>query len=134
MTGAGAAECGSVEWVRRFSSTATQHSQPTEPAIDVRRAADRFHTEIGWLDSYHSFSFSNHYDPNNVGHGQLIVNNDDVVRAGTGFGTHPHRDMEIVTWVLSGELSTATQKATTGSSIRGSRSACRPAAASATPR
>ena len=84
--------------------TATQHSQPTEPAIDVRRAADRFHTEIGWLDSYHSFSFSNHYDPNNVGHGQLIVNNDDVVRAGSGFGTHPHRDMEIVTWVLSGEL------------------------------
>ncbi|HEY1738859.1 MAG TPA: pirin family protein [Acidimicrobiia bacterium] len=84
--------------------TATQQSQPTEPAIDVRRAADRFHTAIGWLDSYHSFSFSNHYDPDNVGHGQLIVNNDDVVQAGTGFGTHPHRDMEIVTWVLSGEL------------------------------
>src|SRR4051795_3715378 len=76
----------------------------TQPTIDVRRAADRFHTEIGWLDSPHSFSFSNHYDPDNVGHGLLIVNNDDTVRAGTGFGTHPHRDMEIVTWVLSGEL------------------------------
>src|SRR4051794_28760820 len=76
----------------------------TQPRIDIRRAADRFHTDIGWLDSHHSFSFSNHYDPDNVGHGLLIVNNDDTVEAGTGFGTHPHRDMEIVTWVLSGEL------------------------------
>ncbi len=76
----------------------------TPQAIDVRRAADRFHTDIGWLDSHHSFSFSNHYDPTNIGHGLLLVNNDDTVRAGTGFGTHPHQDMEIVTWVLSGEL------------------------------
>ncbi len=76
----------------------------TSPTVDVRRAADRFHTDIGWLDSYHSFSFSSHYDPDNVGHGLLIVSNDDTVRAGTGFGTHAHHDMEIVTWVLSGEL------------------------------
>ncbi len=76
----------------------------TQPTIDVRRAADRFHTDLGWLDSHHSFSFSNHYDPDNVGHGLLLVSNDDTVRAGTGFGTHPHRDMEIITWVLSGEL------------------------------
>jgi hypothetical protein len=76
----------------------------TTPTIDVRRAADRFHTSIGWLESHHSFSFADHYDPANVGHGLLIVHNDDIVRAGTGFGTHPHRDMEIVTWVLSGEL------------------------------
>ena len=69
----------------------------TQPTIDIRRAADRFHTDIGWLDSYHSFSFSSHYDPDNVGHGLLIVSNDDKVQAGTGFGTHPHRDMEIVT-------------------------------------
>ena len=72
--------------------------------IDVRRAADRFHTDLGWLDSWHSFSFGNHYDPANVGHGLLIVSNDDTVRAGGGFGTHGHADMEIVTWVLTGEL------------------------------
>jgi redox-sensitive bicupin YhaK (pirin superfamily) len=72
--------------------------------VDVRRAASRFVTGAGWLDSRHSFSFGPHYDAANVGHGLLLVSNDDVVRAGTGFPTHPHRDMEIVTWVLSGEL------------------------------
>ena len=74
------------------------------PAVDVRRAADRFTTRTGWLDSSHSFSFGHHYDPANVGHGLLLVNNDDVVDPGTGFDTHPHRDMEIVTWVLRGSL------------------------------
>jgi quercetin 2,3-dioxygenase len=74
------------------------------PTIDVRRAADRFATRLDWLDSHHSFSFSRHYDPANTHHGLLLVNNDDVVRAGTGFSTHPHQDMEIVTWVLDGEL------------------------------
>ncbi len=72
--------------------------------MDIRRGADRFHTQAGWLDSHHSFSFGHHYDPSNVGHGLLLVSNDDVVRPGTGFMTHPHRDMEIVTWVLDGEL------------------------------
>lgn len=72
--------------------------------IDVRRAGSRFHTDIGWLDSWHSFSFGQHHDPKNVGHGLLIVANDDVVAPGGGFGTHGHRDMEIVTWVLDGEL------------------------------
>lgn len=72
--------------------------------IDIRRADSRPHTDIGWLDSRHSFSFGHHYDPANVGHGLLLVSNDDRVAAGTGFSTHPHRDMEIVTWVLSGEL------------------------------
>ena len=70
----------------------------------VHRAQDRFHTRIDWLDSWHSFSFGHHYDPANVGHGLLLVSNDDRVAGGTGFSTHPHRDMEIVTWVLSGEL------------------------------
>jgi hypothetical protein len=74
------------------------------PAVDVRRAHERFRTRIGWLDSYHSFSFSTHYDPANTHHGLLLVSNDDTVRAGTGFRTHPHQDMEIVTWVLEGEL------------------------------
>lgn len=76
----------------------------TSTSIDVRRAGDRFHTRLPWLDSHHSFSFSRHYDPANTGHGLLLVNNDDIVRAGTGFSTHPHQDMEIVTWVLAGEL------------------------------
>ena len=76
----------------------------TPTTIDVRRAGDRFHTQLPWLDSHHSFSFSRHYDPANTHFGLLLVNNDDIVRAGTGFSTHPHQDMEIVTWVLSGEL------------------------------
>jgi redox-sensitive bicupin YhaK (pirin superfamily) len=72
--------------------------------IDVRRADERPHTRIGWLDSHHSFSFGRHYDPANTHHGLLLVSNDDRVAPGTGFETHPHQDMEIVTWVLSGEL------------------------------
>src|SRR3954467_7035112 len=74
------------------------------PTVDVRRAADRFKSSFGWLDSKHSFSFGHHYDRANTHHGLLLVNNDDVVDAGTGFETHPHRDMEIVTWVLQGSL------------------------------
>jgi redox-sensitive bicupin YhaK (pirin superfamily) len=74
------------------------------PHIDVRRSAERFTSDFGWLDSKHSFSFGHHYDPANTGHGLLLVNNDDVVDAGTGFETHPHRDMEIVTWVMQGSL------------------------------
>ena len=76
----------------------------TLTTIDVRRADERFHTRLPWLESHHSFSFSRHHDPANTGHGLLLVNNDDIVRAGTGFSTHPHQDMEIVTWVLAGEL------------------------------
>ncbi|HEY5148534.1 MAG TPA: pirin family protein [Mycobacterium sp.] len=72
--------------------------------VDIRRAADRAATKIDWLDSKHSFSFSHHYDPANTHHGLLLVNNDDIVKPGTGFDTHPHRDMEIVTWVLRGSL------------------------------
>ena len=74
------------------------------PTVDVRRADDRARTGIAWLDSRHSFSFGRHYDPANTSHGLLLVNNDDRVKAGTGFETHPHRDMEIVTWVLDGSL------------------------------
>jgi quercetin 2,3-dioxygenase len=72
--------------------------------IDVRRADTRPHTKIGWLDSRHSFSFGQHHDPDNIHHGLLLVSNDDRVAPGTGFRTHPHQDMEIVTWVLSGRL------------------------------
>jgi redox-sensitive bicupin YhaK (pirin superfamily) len=76
-----------------------------ESLIDVRRASDRFVTDsIPWLDSKHSFSFGPHYDPDNTHHGLLLVSNDDIIRPGFGFDTHPHRDMEIITWVLSGEV------------------------------
>jgi quercetin 2,3-dioxygenase len=74
------------------------------PAVDIRRAGTRFRTTLDWLDSRHSFSFGQHYDPADTHFGLLLVSNDDRVRAGTGFGTHGHRDMEIVTWVLSGRL------------------------------
>jgi quercetin 2,3-dioxygenase len=72
--------------------------------VEIVRAANRFRTDTDWLDSRHSFSFGHHYDAANTHFGLLLVNNDDVVAPGTGFETHPHRDMEIVTWVLSGQL------------------------------
>ncbi len=74
------------------------------PTVDVRRAQDRDTTRIPWLNSRHSFSFGQHYDPDNTHHGLLLVNNDDIVAPGTGFETHPHQDMEIITWVLRGSL------------------------------
>ncbi|AXN42346.1 Quercetin 2,3-dioxygenase [Mycobacterium marinum] len=77
----------------------------TMPAtVQIRRAADRAVTTTSWLTSKHSFSFGDHYDPDNTHHGLLLVSNDDVVQPRSGFDTHPHRDMEIVTWVLEGEL------------------------------
>ncbi len=79
-------------------------SNVTSTTIDIRTADSRFHTDIGWLDGHHSFSFGQHFDPSNVGHGLLMVNNDDRVAPGGGFGMHPHRDMEIVTWMLAGEI------------------------------
>jgi quercetin 2,3-dioxygenase len=78
--------------------------QMMQPTVDVRRRDDRFKTSLSWLDSKHSFSFARHYDPLNTHHGLLLVNNDDIVQPGTGFETHPHQDMEIVTWVLQGSL------------------------------
>ena len=77
---------------------------PATPHIDIHRAGDRLKTRVSWLDSKHSFSFGSHYDPDNTHHGLLLVNNDDIVAPGEGFETHPHRDMEIVTWVLQGSL------------------------------
>ena len=72
--------------------------------ITVRAARERGHTRLDWLDSWHTFSFGDYYDPAHIGFGPLRVINDDVVEEGRGFGTHPHRDMEILTWVLDGEL------------------------------
>jgi redox-sensitive bicupin YhaK (pirin superfamily) len=72
--------------------------------VEIRRAADRAVTTTPWLTSRHSFSFGDHYDPDNTHHGVLLVSNDDIVTPGQGFDTHAHRDMEIVTWVLDGAL------------------------------
>lgn len=84
--------------------TTTGKQDAMQPSVDIRRSGERFHTSIDWLDSRHSFSFSHHYDRANTHHGLLLVSNDDVVKPNMGFQTHPHRDMEIVTWVLDGEL------------------------------
>lgn len=72
---------------------------------EIRTAASRAVTTTPWLTSRHSFSFGDHYDPDNTHFGLLLVNNDDIVSPARGFDTHPHRDMEIVTWVLRGRLS-----------------------------
>ena len=76
----------------------------TTPHIEIRRAAERGTTQIGWLDSAHSFSFGHYRDPQRMGFRSLRVINDDRVAPGAGFGEHGHDNMEIITWVLTGSL------------------------------
>ena len=75
--------------------------------MQVSKSSDRFHTQVGWLDSQHTFSFGEHYDPKRLGFRNLRVINEDKVRAGQGFGTHGHKDMEIVSYVVAGALGQA---------------------------
>ncbi|MEY9964434.1 redox-sensitive bicupin YhaK (pirin superfamily) [Streptacidiphilus sp. MAP12-16] len=90
------------------------------PLVDVRRTGDRSEARLSWLHGRHSFWVGGQpYDPGNTHHGLLLVHNEDVIQPGTGFETHPHQDMEIVTWVLE---CIRTRPATAASSTRASLS------------
>jgi redox-sensitive bicupin YhaK (pirin superfamily) len=83
-------------------------------SVEVRRAGERFHTATPGVESWHSFSFGAHYDPTNLGFGALLAHNDETLAPGAGFDPHPHRDVEIVTYVVSGSLTYSDDAGRTG--------------------
>jgi hypothetical protein len=85
-------------------ATASSTDPSSARSLVFRPAAERFHSQLDWLDSWHSFSFAGHHDPAWMGFGPLRVINDDTIAAGRGFGMHPHRDMEIITVMVEGQL------------------------------
>lgn len=89
-------------------------SEKRLPRVAVHRSEDRFQTQTSWLRSRHSFSFGDHYDPDNTHHGLLLAHNEEIISPGHGFDTHPHRDIQIVTWVLSGELEHSDSRGNSG--------------------
>ncbi len=84
--------------------SAPQMQRAGEPLLLVQRAGERFVTQVEGITTHHAFSFGLHYDPANIGFGTLLAHNDEHLLSGRGFDDHPHRDIEIVTWVLSGSL------------------------------